>query len=144
MSSAPLKLSAKDSEDICIVSAVLQDSIVPVCDMVWQPEDQSFILVPQRLRRENGDQTKPDRICCAVHVRGVEAAQTHGLDLTDQERMLDLLMLSLDGSTLHFIFADHVEIRLKLGTWSLIVEDFGESWPTACTPCHESSTASRT
>ena len=52
MISKLLKLRAEDSEDIQIISAVLQDSIVPVCDMAFQPETKSFVIVAQRLRRE--------------------------------------------------------------------------------------------
>jgi hypothetical protein len=131
-----LKLKAKDAEDVQVISAVLQDSIVPLCDMAWRPEDKNFILVAQRLRREN-NQPRLERICCAVNIRGVEMAQTHGINLNDQSRMLDLLMITAQGAALNFVFAGGAEIRLKLGTWSMIIEDFGEAWPAACEPCHD-------
>ena len=48
-----LKLKAKDAEDIQVISAVLQDSIVPVVDMQYDAADKSFIMVVQRLCRED-------------------------------------------------------------------------------------------
>ena len=137
----PLKLRAVDAEDVQIISAILQDSIVPVCDMAWQKPEGRFIMVTQRLCREAEDQTLLNRVCCAVDLSGVTAVQTHGLDLGDPTRMLELLMLGLDGETLHMIFADDARIRITFSDWSLKVEDFGEPWPAACQPRHDSPAA---
>lgn len=148
MSSEMLKLFAKDAEDIQVISAVLQDSIMPVCDMVFQPEAQSFVVVAQRLRREAGEAAACERIRCALTVNGVRAVQTSGIDLHHRERMLDLLAIlvePLDGAAGHqlsLIFAGEARIRLSLGAWSAAVEDFGESWPAHCHPCHDEVSSS--
>ncbi len=97
MSAKLLKLKAQDAEDVQIISAVLQDAIAPVCDMIWQPEQKNFIMVVQRLLLNPEDQVDLERICCAVNVRGVESAQIQGLDLNDRSRMLDLLMMMTEG-----------------------------------------------
>jgi Protein of unknown function (DUF2948) len=136
-----LKLKAKDAEDVQIVSAVLQDSIVPVCDIAWQPEQKTFIMVVQRLLLNPEDQADLERICCAVNLRGVESAQVQGIDLNDRARMLDLLMMMVEGDNLQFLFAGDAKIRLKLANWSMIIEDFGESWPAHCKPCHDGESA---
>ncbi|MDR3425205.1 MAG: DUF2948 family protein [Alphaproteobacteria bacterium] len=133
-----LKLRAGDAEDIQVISAVLQDAIVPVCDMAFQPESNAFVLVAQRLRREDGEGGEKERICCALTVRGVVAVQKHGIDQHQGERMLDLLAILFEPSGhLSLIFAGDARIRLELGAWSATVEDFGESWPALCRPCHE-------
>jgi hypothetical protein len=132
-----LKLKAKDAEDMQVISAILQDAIVPLCDMAWQPKEKSFVMVVQRLCREAKDQGNLERVCCAVNLRGVESVQTHGIDLNDHKRMLDLLMMITEGPALHFIFADDAEIRIRLDNWLMIIEDFGEAWPAACEPCHD-------
>ena len=129
-----LRLKAKDAEDVQVISAMLQDSIVPVCDMIWRPEDKNFVMVTQRLCREAKDQRNLERVCCAVNLRGAKSVQTHGIDLNDRKRMLDLLMMIIEGPALHFIFADNVEIRVQLNNWSMIIEDFGEAWPASCSP----------
>ncbi|MFY9288788.1 MAG: DUF2948 family protein [Alphaproteobacteria bacterium] len=136
MSAQPLKLKAKDAEDVQVISAVLQDAIAPICDMVFDPAEKSFIMVVHRLRRESGEGL--ERICCAINMRGVNAAQLNGLDLTQKSLMLDLLAVMLEGASLTFIFAGHAKIRLQLADWAMVVEDFGEAWPAQCNPCHDS------
>jgi hypothetical protein len=136
MNTELLKLRAQDAEDMQVISAVLQDSIVPLCDMTFQPEARAFIVVAQRLRRE----TDPvERICCALRIDAVAAVQSHGIDLHQGERMLDLLAVMLDSaaSSLNLIFASDARIRLSLNECRVTVEDFGQPWPALCSPCHE-------
>ncbi len=134
-----LKLRARDAEDVEVISAVLQDSIVPLCDMAFQVESKTFIIVAQRLKRDAGKDA--ERICSALTIAGVKSVQTNGIDQNDTGRMLDLLALMLDASmsSLTFMFAGNAQIRLELGEWGAAVEDFGESWPALCAPCHEST-----
>jgi len=138
---AALKLKAKDAEDIQVISAILQDAIVPVCDMIWRPEEKDFIMVVQRFCRESKNGQDGDacfeRKRSVVHVRGVDEVQLQGIDRSNPEGMLDLLAIMPESDKLQFIFAGGGKIRLGLGDWTLILEDFGEPWPAACEPCHE-------
>jgi len=135
MSGTILKLRAKDAEDIQIISAVLQDSIVPICDMTFQPAARTFIVVAQRLRREEGES---ERICSALTINGVQSVQTHGIDRHQADKMLDLLAIILEPAhVLNLVFAGDVRIRLDLKEWSGTVEDFGEPWPALCHPHHD-------
>ncbi|HUY68638.1 MAG TPA: DUF2948 family protein [Alphaproteobacteria bacterium] len=159
MSDKPLKLKAKDAEDLQVVSAVLQDSIAPVCDMAFRPGEKDFVMVVQRFCCEDAEPGAcPERVRCAVHVTGVASAQIQGLDLDRREDMLELLAVMPEDAavavataqagaeqsphkSLQFVFAGGGKIRLALGDWSLIIEDFGERWPVAHQPCHEEGTA---
>jgi hypothetical protein len=133
-----LKLRAKDAEDIQIISAVLQDAIVPLCDIAFREEDKSFIVVAQRLCREGTEAEPAERVCCALTIKGVKGVQTHGIDQRDEEAILDLLAIILEPShSLNFIFAGEARIRLELDVWTGIVEDFGDKWPSLCHPCHD-------
>jgi len=142
MTQSMLKLRAKDAEDMQVISAVFQDSIVPLCDMVYRPDSSSFVLVAQRLRREEKNDI-PERICCAFTVNGVKAAHTHGIDVNDCDKMLDLLAILLEPSDgqksqqMILIFAGEAKIRLDVENWSALVEDFGDTWPASCNPCHK-------
>jgi hypothetical protein len=136
-----LKLKAKDVEDVQVISAILQDAIVPVCDIAYRPEDKAFIMVSQRLRREVKDGEGLTRICCAVGAKGVESVQLHGIDIKQTDRMLELLAVVLEGNAVTFICAGDAKIRLQLGPWFLALEDFGEEWPAKCNPCHEGDAA---
>jgi hypothetical protein len=133
-----LKLRARDAEDIQIISAVLQDSIVPLCDITFRQDDKTFIAVTQRLRRETEGTGASERICCALTINGVDGVQTHGIDQKDSEGMLDLLAIILEpAKCLNLVFAGDARIRLDLGNWAGGIEDFGEPWPALCHPCHD-------
>lgn len=144
MNKQPLKLEAKDAEDIQVVAAVLQDSIAPACDMLFTPADKNFVMVVHRFRWDCVDEkstpTKEapcyERICCALDLNGVESVQRQGFKQTEMNRMLDLLTMSQEGDYLHFIFAGGARLKLKLANWRLRLEDFGEPWPTQRQPCH--------
>jgi hypothetical protein len=133
-----LKLRAADAEDLQVISAVLQDSIAPVCDMAFQTDTKNFVMVVQRLRREAGEAGAAERICSAVTVTGIAAVKTHGIDLQQGDRMLDLLALMMEPQGITLVFAGNAKIRLEAGAWGLTLEDFGEPWPALCNPCHDS------
>ena len=137
-----LKLRAEDAEDIQVISAMLQDAIVPLCDIVFQDDQKVFVVVAQRLRRERGETGAGERVCCAVTIKGVGSVQTRGIDQKQQTRMLDLLAIMIEGTSLNLVFADDAHIRLDLSAWTITVEDFGESWPALCHPCHEDAAKS--
>ena len=137
-----LKLKARDADDIQVVSAILQDAIAPVCDMALNAAENNFIMVVHRLRREAEAVIKEDslcreRICCAFNLYGVEKAQFQGIAMDRPDDMLELLAVMLEDKSLTFIFAAGARIRLQLGAWSAIIEDFGEPWPAQCSPCHD-------
>jgi len=52
-------------------------------------------------------------------------------------------MMVVDGNGLYFVFAGGAKIRAELGAWAMIVEDFGESWPAVCEPCHDEKQQAR-
>ena len=132
-----LKLQAEDTEDIQVVSAVLQDAIAPVVDMHYLADNKNFVMVVQRLCRDATGGGKNERVCCALNLRGVESVQTQGFDPANTDIMLDLLALMPEGDVLDLVFASDARIRLHLQNWHMIVEDFGERWPAQCNPCHD-------
>jgi hypothetical protein len=141
----PLKLIARDTEDVAVLAAVLQDAIAPVSDMIYRAADKNFIMVVHRFRwdcAEAGQAAPPkpdccfERICCAVNVQGVISVQLQGFAQGEQGRMLDLLTVIEEDGSLQFIFAGDARIKLTLEKLHLFLEDFGEAWPTQRQPCH--------
>ena len=53
-SKAGLRLRAEDSDDLAVISACLQDSLVPVRDLAYLPDEGRFMLVANRFRWEAG------------------------------------------------------------------------------------------
>ncbi len=53
-----LKLAAADAEDLQILSARLQDAVLKLKNVSWQPKRRRFALVVNRLQWESGGQTR--------------------------------------------------------------------------------------
>lgn len=147
----PLKLRAEDAEDLGVVSACLQDAIVPIGEMCFLPDERRFVLVVNRFRWEAcgppgltpldsadtvEDCTVFERTHCAIRIEGVEAARCRGLDLRDRGQILELLAIAAEASGVVLHFAGGACIRLEASIWRCVVEDIGEPWPTTHKPRH--------
>jgi len=151
-----LKLRAEDAEDLKVISAYLQDAIVPICDLGYFRDERRFVLVANRFKWETcrpapqppGDgRTFPyERTHCGLRFEGVAAVRTRGIDLKDRGRMLNLLAIEsgeeergADGAAAGRIllqFAGGACIRIEMDRVSVQMEDIGEPWPTSRMPCH--------
>ena len=60
----PLKIIARDAEDLTVVSACLQDALIPLNEMRYLPQERRFIMVANRFRWERaakgGDVPAPE------------------------------------------------------------------------------------
>ena len=144
-----LKLLARDTDDLVIVSAQLQDAIVPMTDVTYLAAERLFVMAVNRFMwnavptgSDDADDTTPEggpvflRCSCGVRIRNVERVQLRRLDLHDSGRILELLHLYAEDGIVHLIFADGPDIRITVSELEISLEDFGEPWPTRRTPSH--------
>ena len=135
----PLKLRAEDEEDLAVISAILQDGLVAVGEMVWLPEEKRFVLVANRFRREamtGRSRRKPERRMSGLRIDGVTAVQRRGFNPRDADRLLVLLALRAGPGALYLDFAGGASIRLEVERVLCHLDDFGEPWPTKWRPRH--------
>ena len=146
-----LKLRADDPEDLAIVSAQLQDAIVPIGDMAFLAAQKRFVLVANRFMWEagaiengpapDGEEASEDRPVylrsnCGVRFEGVTAVRSRGVDLQDRAQMLELLAVRwVDGGT-ELDFSGDATVRLEMKRPVCLIEDIGEPWPTTRRPSH--------
>jgi hypothetical protein len=148
----PVKLIARDGEDIAVIAALLQDAILPAGDMAWIPQERRFVMIVNRFcwpgSEERGQPAATEegealfqRTHCAVRVEGVRAARLRGLDPGERGRLLNILTVTLDGAELRLEFSGGPAVALTLETeqWALLAEDLGETWPTTREPSHDVS-----
>jgi hypothetical protein len=140
---AKLRLKAEDAEDLSVISAILQDSLVAVADMVFQPEEKRFVLVANRFRHETPPATpkhKPpegsERVMTGLRVDGVTGVKRRGLNPGDADRLLVLLAVGAGTGAIYLDFAGGGSIRLETGRILCHLDDFGEPWPTRFRPSH--------
>lgn len=150
----PLRLRARDADDLTILSAALQDAIVSVGDMAFLEPEHLFVLVANRFRWEDAPETLADgeseadqampvfhRTHCGLRFAGVRRVAARGLDLADRGRFLNLLAIEpVDGaetSALLLTFAGGAQLRLEAEAIDVMLEDRGDPWPTTRQPRHE-------
>ena len=76
-----LKLLARDEEDLAVISAILQDALIPVSEMAYLPEEHRFALVANRFRWEappGRPREKLERRLTGFSIGGVSAVRRRG------------------------------------------------------------------
>jgi hypothetical protein len=160
--SQQLRLRAEDDEDLRIIAAVLQDSLVGMGEMEYLANEHRFALVANRFRWENcdlvenGSSSQPiqqvaatevedlaflpchsyERVNCGVRFDGVEHVRCKGVDRHDRGRILELLTIDVEPEAVTLVFAGGAAIRLEGHSITCHLQDLGEPWPTTFRPQH--------
>ena len=137
-----LKLRAEDVEDLEVISACLQDALVPVRDLAYALEDRSFLLVANRFRWEGGLRPGPDeagyeRILCGIRFGDVSAVSYSGFRRSEGGRILSLPAIRQKAGGILLEFSGGATIRLEVGRILCHARDLGEPWPTRWQPRHD-------
>jgi len=134
-----LKLLARDAEDLAVISAVLQDALIPISEMAYLPEEQRFALVANRFRWERsptGGRAVLERRLTGLSIAGVSAVKRRGFSLAERDRILVLLAIRQAEGALLLDFAGDASIRLETGEILCHLDDLSEPWPTKWQPRH--------
>jgi len=137
-----LKLRAEDPEDLAVISACLQDALVPVRDLAYDAEERTFLLVANRFRWEDGLRRAAEegafrRSLCGVTFREVGKVSYTGFRRSDDGRILSLLAIRHEDGAVRLEFSSGASIRLDVARVLCHARDLGEPWPTPWQPCHD-------
>ena len=138
-----LRLRAEDDDDLAVISACLQDALVAVRDLAYDPAARTFWLVANRFRWENaaGEAATFERTLCGVAFDEIGEVAYRGFHRSEEDRILSLLAIQTvpdaGGTVIDLEFAAGATIRLHAGAISCRARDFGEPWPTTWQPDHE-------
>ncbi|GAB5389233.1 MAG: DUF2948 family protein [Alphaproteobacteria bacterium] len=141
-----LKLRAQDDADLTIMSACLQDAILPAADMTYQAAEQRFIMVVNRFCWENrigsdGEQQAPvktdERVISALHINKVSGVQSKGFDPKDKTALIEILALTYDDEAITLHFSGGGKVRLQTDAIDASLHDLGEHWACTKAPHHD-------
>ena len=152
---APLKVIARDAEDLAVVAACLQDALIPLNEMRYLPQERRFILVANRFRWERAakgsDEQAPgtdasfesdedfgalQRTNAGICIDRVLAVRSRNIDRSKPDDFLSLLSLQLDGNKLSFLFTGGGVIQIEIEALAFYLSDLGKAWPTQWQPEH--------
>jgi hypothetical protein len=137
-----LKLRAEDVDDLAVISACLQDALVPVRDFAYVPEDRTFLFVANRFRWEGGVRPAPgeagfERTLCGITFSEVLAVSYSGFRRSEDSRILSLLAIRAEEGAVTLEFSGGAAIRLEVARILCHAKDIGEPWPTPWQPRHD-------
>ncbi len=94
---APLALMAEDEQDLRILSALLQDAILPASEMSYDPRGRTLALLVNRFRWEDADQAAAEgrdyeRVRSVLLIRDVQRVLSDGIS-RDGDTVLELLAM---------------------------------------------------
>jgi hypothetical protein len=134
-----LKLSALDADDLGVISAAVQDSLVAVRDCAHFASEKRFVLLLNRFcwEADPGVETRYWRTHSALVFNDVTAVHHHRIPQENPDRVLELLTVAAENDrSVTLRFAGDRAIRLEIGRLACHLGDVGEPWPTPWKPAH--------
>ena len=153
-----LKLVALDKDDIEVVSAHVQDAVVKVGDIIWQPQDKRLVIALNRFDWMSAAEiakagkvsgtaartaAKPDYRRCrtALRFERVLACKCRNLDQLNKDARLNLLAIEFaetdaPAGTITLMFSGGGVIRLDVECLEAELADLGEVATVAVCPDH--------
>ena len=133
-----LRLRARGLDDLSVISALVQDALVPIGDIGYIAPDRSFVLALNRFRWEKkASSDAGERVHAGLRFDTVNRVRLRGIDRRDRGRFLSLLAIAYDDGVVTLNFAGGGVIRLEVDALHCALEDLAEPWPTLWTPHHE-------
>ena len=165
-----LKLRARDPEDLRVLSACLQDALVPLADIAYLKPEQRFVLVVNRFmwetapeeselsaaveaksetttegdaRFEDAEGAAPpyQRVNAGLTFDRVRAVRFRGFDARKRDEILNLLNIEAEPQAVILSFSGGGAIRLEVSEILCHLEDVGQPWLTRWRPHHEDEAA---
>jgi hypothetical protein len=136
-----LKFAALDEEDLAVVSTHVQDALVKVADIIWQPQDKRLVETAQ----PGGQSSVPayQRRFAALRFERVSSCQCRSVKPQDKEAVLNLLAIEFvpddvaPGGTVLLTFSGGGALRLHVECLEAELADLGPAWATAVCPEHQ-------
>ena len=137
--SKALKLLAEDAEDLEVVAAALQDAVLKIGDISWEPKARRLTLAVNRFR---WGAEEPERVRAAVQVGSVLGVQARRLRRGASEAVVQLLTVTFEpgeapGGRLVFRFAGDADLAAEVECLDLVLADVSEPWAARSEPRHE-------
>lgn len=129
----PIRLKALDQGDLKVISALLQDAVLPMRETSWQPDVNRFGLLVNRFRWEdklNADAAKRsyERVQCMIIINNVQGVTSMGIDKSDADQIMSILSVRFDeeadnGGKVTFTLAGDGALTLDVECLELSIQD---------------------
>ena len=140
-----LKLIGKNQEDLKVISAYSQDSIVAVKDITFLKKNRIFIMIINRFMWEDierGINRRSKRIRCALKFEGILKVKSKKINQKNKNKRLECLAIECNeilskNNEIIFFFAGGAVITLISEFIEAVMHDLGKPWNVRHTPKHK-------
>ena len=140
-----LKLIVRNQEDLKVISAYSQDSIVAIKDITFLKKNRIFIMIINRFMWEDierGINRQSKRIRCALKFEGILKVKSKKINQKNKNKRLECLAIECNeilskNNEIIFFFAGGGVITLISETIEAVMHDLGVPWNVRHTPKHE-------
>jgi len=97
----PLRLRALDADDLAVISALVQDAVLPIGEIRWQKSKRRLGLLLNRFRWEDLPRAERsgrtfERVRSVLVVEDVTRVATQGVDRSDSDTILSVLAIAFE------------------------------------------------
>ena len=140
-----LKLIDKNDQDLRVISAHLQDSIVKTSDIANLKKNKIFLMQLNRFMWEDVEKgvfRKNKRIRTVLKFENVLKATSKNVNQKKNDRFLDFLAIEMfkmpdKNFEMNLIFSGDVVIKLVVEAIEVTLDDQGSSWESKNKPRHD-------
>ena len=140
-----LKLIAKTEEDLKVISAHLQDSIVKTSDIASLKKNRIFLMLLNRFMWEDVEKgvfRKNKRIRTILKIENVIKVHSKNINQFKKDKFLDFLTIETNrmpdnNYEMKIVFAGDSIIRVISEVIEVTLDDQGDAWNTKNKPKHK-------
>ena len=140
-----LKLIGKNQEDLKVISAYSQDSIVNVKDMVFLKENRTFVMIANRYMWEDVEKgvfRQNRRIRCAIKFEEVLAVKSKNINQKNKNKPLEFLaiecnLIADNNYDIKIFFSGDSVITLVSEAIEVVIHDLSKPWDVKHVPIHK-------
>ena len=145
MEAKNLKLIARTEEDLRVLSAHLQDSIVSLSDMANLVKNKIFLIQLSRFMWEDVEKgvfRKNKRIRTVLKFENVIKVHSKNINLSKKDKFFDFLTIETNlmpdnNYQMKIVFAGDTVIKILAEVIEVTLDDQGEAWDTKNMPKHK-------
>ena len=140
-----LKLICKNQEDLKVISAYLQDSIVAARDMIFLKKNRIFVMIVNRFMWEDiekGIHRQSKRVRCALKFEDILNVKSKKINQKNKNKNLECLAIECNKNLvknyeINFLFSGGGIITLISESIEVIMNDLGLPWNVKHIPTHK-------
>jgi hypothetical protein len=137
-----LRLMALDAEDLAVLSAHLQDAVLHVRDMLYQPQERRFVVALHRFDWLASASGAPQRCQTGLHFEQVTGAALHGFRQDRPDDILNLLSVTFapgeaPSGEVVLTFSGGCAVKVSVECLEARMADLGPRWVARHAPGHQ-------